>query len=109
TVTLSRTVSAAQLMNAYDTAAPVPEATFVANLESVIDLLATKHGLPLTKDDRENLEHAYRAYYEFGPAIDYTSSIGVRRGRFVTYADLMASVDRQSGEERSFLANEENF
>ena len=107
--TLPRTARAAQLMSAYASAAPVPEKTFAANLNAVIDLLVAKHGFTLSADDRASLEHAYRAYYRFGPAIDYTSSINVHRSRFVTYADLMASVDDRSGEERTFLASEEAF
>jgi hypothetical protein len=106
---LSRTATAAELMAAYAGAPPVAEAVFAAHLKAVVDLLTATHGFALTRDDRANIEHAYRAYYRFGPAIDYTSSINVRRGRFVTYADLMASVDAASGRERSFLANEESF
>ncbi|HEY2434958.1 MAG TPA: hypothetical protein VGI12_19975 [Vicinamibacterales bacterium] len=106
--TLPRQANAAQLMAAYANAAPMPEATFTAHLTQVLDLLATKHGFPLTAEDRASIEHAYRAYHEFGPAIDYTSTIG-RRGRFVTYADLMTSVDSQSGRERGFLARDESF
>jgi hypothetical protein len=107
--TLPRTATAAQLMAASGKATPVPEKTFAANLKAVIDLLTITHGFALTPDDRANIAHAYRAFYQFGPAIDYTSSINVRRSRFVTYADLMASVDGSSSQERSYLASEENF
>jgi len=103
-----RRKSAAQLMTAISNAAPVDEATFTANLKALIDLLTNKHGFALTPDDRANIEHVYRAFYRFGPAIDYTSSINGRTGSFRTYATLMASVD-QSGEERGFLANDDNF
>jgi len=106
---LPRTSSAAQLMTAYANAAPVDETTFAGNLKAVIDLLTNKHAFALTADDRVNIEHAYRAFYRFGPAIDYTSSIDGRTGRFASYAALMASVDNRSGEERGFLATEESF
>ena len=106
---LSRTSSAAELMTAYAGASPVPEAAFAANLKAVIDLLTNSHGFALTPDDRTNIEHVYRAYYRFGPAIDYTSSINGRSGRFVNYAALMGSVDSASGEERGFLASEQRF
>ncbi len=105
---LARSSTAAQIMSAYGGAAPVSEAAFVANLKAVLDLLTKKHGFALTADDRDNIEHAYRAFYQFGPAIDYTSSIG-RRGRFVTYADLMGSLDARSGKELTFLSSEERF
>jgi len=105
----ARTSSAAQLMTAYGNAAPVDETTFAGNLKGVLDLLANTHGFALSAEDRANIEHAYRAFYRFGPAIDYTSSINDRTGRFGNYAALMASVDSQSGEERGYLATEENF
>jgi hypothetical protein len=100
--------SAAQLMATTARADPVDETTFAANLNAVINLLTNKHGLALLADDRANIEHAYRAYYRFGPAIDYTSSISNRATRFVNYASLMASVDNE-GKERGFLASDENF
>jgi len=107
--TLSRTSSAAQLMTAYASARPLPEAAFAANVKAAVELLTRTHGYALTADDRANIEHAWRAFYRFGPAIDYTSSINARSGRFVSYAALMGSVDSQSGAERGFLASDENF
>jgi hypothetical protein len=108
-VALPRFFSAAKLMAAYSGARPVDETTFAGNLNAIVDLLTNKHGFTLTADDRVNIEHVYRAFYQFGPAIDYTSSINGRTGRFNNYAALMGSVDMQSGEERGFLASEENF
>jgi hypothetical protein len=106
--TLPRTAGARQLMAAYENAAPVDETTFTANLKAITDLLATKHGFALSADDRTNIEHVYRAFYQFGPEINYTSSINGGYGRFNTYANIMSSVDR-SGQERGYLANEDNF
>ena len=106
---LASTATAAQLMTAYAAAAPVDETTFTASLKGVLDLLANRHGFALTPEDRANIEHVGRAFYEFGPSINYTSSINGRNWRFATYADLMGSVDSRSGEERGFLASEENF
>jgi hypothetical protein len=106
---LSATSSAAQIMSAYLTAAPIAEAVFRSNLTAVTDQLKERHGFPLEAEDLANIEHAYRAFYRFGPAIDYTSSINGRTGRFSSYAAIMASIDRASGAERSFLANEQNF
>jgi len=106
---LPRSASAAQLMSAYGGAAPVDEAAFAASLKAVVDLLANTHGFALTAEDRTNIDHAYRAFHRFGPAIDYTSSIDGQTGRFRSYASLMASVDARSGQERGFLASEERF
>jgi hypothetical protein len=106
---LPPSATAAQLMTAYAAAAPVDERAFAAGLQAVIDLLTTRHGFALTADDRANIEHAWRAFYRFGPAINYTSSIEGRWGRFSSYADLMASTDAASGSERTFLASDANF
>jgi hypothetical protein len=107
-VTVPRTSTAAQLMTAYENAAPVDETAFAANLKAIVDLLTTKHGFALTADDRANIEHAYRAFYQFGPKIDYTSSINGRTSQFRNYAALMAAEDGE-GKERGYLANEDNF
>ena len=96
-------------MTAVTAAAPVDESTFAGHLKAIVDLLTTKHGFALGADDRANIEHVYRAFYRFGPAIDYTSSISGRTGQFRNYAALMTSMDSESGEERGFLASEEKF
>jgi hypothetical protein len=106
---MPRTATAAQIMAAAGDAPPVAEAAFAGYLIATIDLLAGTHHFALTADDRAAIEHAYRAYFRFGPAINYTSSINGRSWRFATYADLMASVDARSGTERTFLANDEYF
>jgi hypothetical protein len=107
--TLPRTATAAQIMAAAAEAPAVSEATFAGYLTSVLALLEGTHHFALTADDRAEIEHAYRAYYRFGPAINYTSSSSGRSWRFATYADLMGSVDARSGNERTFLATDENF
>lgn len=85
-----------------------------ANLRAITDLYAVKHGHPLSPDDREGLEYVYRAFFDFGPAIQYSStsrysSGGMFGGRNQpTYADLMIATDAD-GESRSYLASEEHF
>ncbi|MEO8482491.1 MAG: hypothetical protein ABI634_09800 [Acidobacteriota bacterium] len=106
---LPPTSSAAQLMRVASVAAPVDESVFRSNLNAVTAHLMNAHAFPLTVEDLANIAHAYRAFYRFGPAIDYTSSINGRTGRFSSYATIISSVDRESGVERSFLANEQNF
>jgi hypothetical protein len=95
---------------------------FEENLKTIEDQLITKHGFPLTSDDRDGIRWALSNYYRFGPSISYNSSlstsvppavvgaIGGPRGgnNGVTYATLMMSDDGK-GVYRSYLANEENF
>ena len=92
------------------------------NLKAIEDVLTKKHGFPLTSGDRDGIRWAYSNYYQFGPSINYNSSLssnvppaivgatGGYRGGYngVTYASLMTSDDGR-GQSRSYLANEENF
>src|SRR5258706_11875566 len=95
---------------------------YEANLKAIEDLLVKKHGFALTPGDLDGIRWAFGNYYQFGPAINYNSSlsanvppeiVGAIGGGFggnngVTYASLMTAEDG-SGENRSYLANEENF
>ncbi len=91
------------------------------NLQAIDDHLTKKHGLPLSAGDREGIRWAFSNFYRFGPGISYGSSLssgvppgivgttgGGGRGFGATYADLMVADDGH-GQNRSFLANDENF
>jgi hypothetical protein len=92
------------------------------NLKAVQDVLMKKHGFPLTAGDIEGIRWALGNYYNFGPSINYNSSlsasvppaiVGAVGGGFggnngVTYANLMTAEDG-AGQNRSYLASEENF
>ena len=91
------------------------------NLQAIEDHLVKKHGFPLSSGDREGIRWALSNFYRFGPAISYGSSLsssippaivgasgGGGRGNGVTYADLMTADDGR-GQNRSYLATEENF
>lgn len=115
--------SARDIFEAYLATEPSKE-LFDANLKAIIDHLKTKHSFPLSAGDLEGIEWALGNYYRYGPSINYNSSQsadapeivgatgfgGGRNGGFnaVTYADLMMADDGK-GQERSYLANEENF
>ena len=88
------------------------DAYFDENLTAIKEHLITKHQFPLSEGDISGIEYVYRHFYQFGPRINYNSSINNRFGfggfNRTTYADLMTADDGQ-GHARSFLANEENF
>jgi len=99
------------------------EAIYNDNLKAVEERLLNTHHFPLSSGDRDGIAWALGNYYRFGPSISYNSSlsanasppivgataIGGRRGNaFTTYASLMLSDDGQ-GQNRGFLATEENF
>jgi hypothetical protein len=104
---LTRTSTAADLMDAYLTADPDDEAAFKANLKAIADHLTKTRALPPGADDLAGIEYVYRHFHRFGPDINYTSSIN-GRSRSSSYARLMAATDGR-GAERTYLANEENF
>jgi hypothetical protein len=95
---------------------------YEANLKAIEDLLMKKHGFALSSGDLDGIRWALSNYYQFGPAINYNSSlsanvppeiVGASGGGFggnngVTYASLMMA-DDGTGQNRSYLANEENF
>jgi hypothetical protein len=85
------------------------ESQYVANVRAVVSHLTRAHGFPLSADDLLRLQHDYRAFFLYGPAIQYSSNKnGGRRGTEPTYADLMAATDG-NGELRAFLSSEESF
>jgi hypothetical protein len=79
------------------------------NLQAIQDHLSKTRGFPVSTNDLEGIEYVYGNFFRYGPRINYNSS---SRGGFggggVAYEDLMVATD-ESGQSRSYLANEENF
>lgn len=85
------------------------EALYQENLKAIKDHLLLMHGFPLSIDDLSGIDYVYRNFYRFGPEINYNSSTGGGGGfGRVSYSELMIATD-EGGQERSFLATEENF
>jgi hypothetical protein len=112
--------TAVEIFNAFTTAEG-NKALYEENLQAVEDLLTKKHGFALSAGDHDGIRWAFGNFYQFGPGINYGSSLsagvppaivgttgGAGRGIGTTYADLMTADDGR-GENRSYLANEENF
>jgi len=79
------------------------------NLQDIQNHLVRTRKLPLESDDLKGIEYVYHAFYWYGPIIQYWSSTGGRGFRDApTYVDLMIADDGK-GQNRSFLASEENF
>jgi hypothetical protein len=91
------------------TKAEASEALYVENVRAVVNVLTKQHHFVLDAGDLLRLQHDYRAFYLFGPKIQYSSSRneGGREGE-PTYADLMAATDAL-GELRGYLASDESF
>jgi hypothetical protein len=120
---LTKQSTATQIFNAYSKAVSNRE-FYDENLKSIKDQLLKKHEFPLTAGDLEGIEWALSNYDLFGPSISYNSSLssGVApaivgasggAGRFggrnmADYETLMVA-DDGVGQQRSFLASEDNF
>ena len=102
--------SAESIFSSYTETENGNEAAYNENLKEIKDLLAKKHGFPLSLDDLAGIEDIYNTFYRFGPSLNYTSSgrsFGAH-GYFVSYADLMMETD-EDGVNHSYLASEDNF
>ena len=119
--------SAREIFNAYISAEGSKE-LYEANLKAVVDHLRVKHGFPLTAGDLDGIAWAMSNFYQFGPSINYNSSLttnvppaivgasgfnggrggGGRGGNQVNYGILMMA-DNGVGQYMSYLASEENF
>jgi hypothetical protein len=102
--------TARQLMDAYAAAAPVSEPEFQSNVLLLQNHLTESLRLPLTQNDLDGIAVMHRAFYRFGPGINYTSLTSDRSGDddLLSYASLMALTD-DAGVERSYLATDEAF
>ncbi len=79
------------------------------NLKLLQDHLTRTRHLPLTVEDLKGIEYVYGQFSWFGPGLSYWSTGGRGGGRDApTYWDLMVAEDGK-GQNRSFLASEENF
>jgi hypothetical protein len=86
---------------------PPNAALFQRNLQAIKDQLTKVHRFQLSSEDLSSIEYIYRVFFEAGNAFSYSGfSTGGYNG--ATYADLMAATD-ETGQPRSYLANEENF
>jgi hypothetical protein len=114
--------TASEIFDAYEKADGSKE-LYEATLAAIVEHLTKKHSFPLTPDDIDGIAWALTNFYNFGPAINYNSSLSLQMpptivgatggGRGggnsnVNYGRLMTSDDGQ-GNFRSYLASEENF
>jgi hypothetical protein len=104
---LSTKSTALEIFNAYSEV-PTSETLYKENLAAIQKHLVDTRRIPLSDDDLKGIEYVAYSFYWFGPSLHYSSS-GGRGGRSMpTYHDLMVSTDA-SGQNRAFLASEENF
>ncbi len=91
------------------------EPLFQANLQSIKERLAVKHGFKLSTSDFESIEHVFSVFHAYGPQINYNSNFPVmsaaslsRNFQGTNFATVMSAADT-TGKQRGFLASEENY
>src|SRR2546427_2880482 len=98
----------------FDALSPIQadQQMFDENLRAIKDRLIKEHGFKLTSEDEKHLGYIFRAFYVGGPDLGYSNvafqprSPGPRL--LPTYEELMIDTD-ENGQQRSFIATEENF
>ena len=109
--TLTATSSVADIMDTYWEVTTGDEKAFAANLDAVMNNLTKTHALPLDAEDRDGVSRSYRAFYAYGPGMNYsaTTSLGpLSGGNAATYRDLMKQIDA-NGKALTYLASEASF
>ena len=105
---LRNEMTAAELFDAYADM-PADSTLFHTNFKEIEAVIAGKHQLPMSGEDRSRIEQIYAAFHQFGPLINYNSFGGFGGRRFMpSYAELMTATDHD-GREWSYLASEESY
>jgi hypothetical protein len=108
---LSTTSTIAEIMNAHWDIPTADEAAYLANLQAIQRHLTKTRALPLPPEDVDGVATAYRAFYHYGPAMNYNASLSLSNiggGNAATYRDLMAQTNA-SGQFLTYLGSEETF
>ena len=98
------------LFAALENAVPSEE-LFKENLQAAKDKLVKDHKFALSEEDLKGIEYVYTAFFQGGIDVNYSFSPNGGSGfggGFPSYRELMSETDGQ-GENRSYLATEENF
>ena len=108
---LDKNAGIASLFEAFDPVEPDSK-MYDENLSAITKCLTVKHGFKLSAEDETTLSYIFRAFYVGGPSLGYSNiSFPNRPGvpRILpTYEELMIDTD-ENGQQRSYLATDENF
>jgi hypothetical protein len=78
------------------------------NLSAIKHHLIQDHGFKLTADDEKALEFIFSAFFTAGPNLTYNGPRAAPNRIMPTFEEVMTLSDDQ-GEQRSYIATEENF
>ena len=109
--TLTASSSVVDIMTAYWEILTGDEAAYAANLQKIQNHLAKTRALPLPQTDIDGVARVYRAFYWYGPAMNYGASLSLQSfggGSAATYRDLMTQAGA-GGEFLTFMGSDEKF
>ena len=104
---LTASSSVQELMTAYSTAARRDETVYAKNLEAIRDHLTTTRALPLASPDLEGIARVYRAFYWYGPAINFGATLTLEplKTSGLSFRELMTPIDA-AGNGLTYLSSE---
>ena len=108
---LSANSPVTDIMAAYWEIPTANESAYAANLERIQSHLTKTRKIPLSLADVNGVAAVYRAFYWYGPAMNYSASLtltGFGGGSAATYRDLMTQSDA-GGQFLTFLGSHEKF
>lgn len=108
---LTKSSSITAIMDGFWDAPTADEKVYTANLQAIQRHLTRTRRIPLPQEDLDGVAAVYRAFYFYGPAMNYSASLGLTRlggGNAATYYDLMTQMSAD-GKPLSYLGTEEKF
>jgi hypothetical protein len=89
---------------------PRDSTLFRENLTAILDRLTRHHRFILDPMDSASIQYVYKAFFDVGPALTYSSnsSRGFGARNMPSYRSLMTATD-QDGVNRSYLGSDETF
>jgi len=108
---LTASSSIADIMDTYWEVPTGDEKAYAANLDAILNHLTKTNAIPLDAVDRDGVSRAYRAFYAYGPAMDYSATTSLTQlsgGRAATYRDLMKQTD-ENGKPLTYLGAEASY
>jgi len=90
-------------------ALPRDSSLFNENLAAILDRLTRHHRFILDPMDSASLQYVYKAFFDAGTALTYSSNLARGFGRGMpSYRNLLTATD-QDGVNRSYLGSDETF
>jgi hypothetical protein len=106
-IVIGRTPTAAELMNATNSAKPDSQ-LYQQTLQSIKDRLTRDHQFALSADDLDKIGYIFNVFYRGGPSMDYQYASASPNSSVPSFYKLMVTAGRD-GKNWAFLANDENY